>query len=639
MGKRLNAIYQDQRIAEEFCNFKCDYCEGFCPSEYSLRKDEKGNLYVPNEWYEIINKLPEDVKRYFKDSRTIDDFYDLSYEIMKRTKNMVSTDILKISGGELTINKNLSEFVDKIHNNYLSVQILTNGLNLNEQEIEKYKEMGNISFQISVDGVTGETNYARTHNPKNTEKVLKNIDYMLELGLGVEINCVLTKYNTNNFLSFLERFKNANNFIVVPRPVRGEPKELLTFSKEQALRFEKTINDNFNRFEKILPPREYFNRLIYLMKNDKKNWNCYTPYYILSIDGYGNFEKCPCGLIDKNQKNIMNKNEKINDILMDSKYKVPNNYEKCKYCMTQYEIINLYIEGKITKEELKKVPSLSKEEIILHIDEIKEGIILKNIKESLEKEYNLCINNVKKNDESTDGNVYMIYTTDKVKYVVKIYKDLIHTKNMINLHKLLIENGLNVPKIIETTQNENYIKIINDNYLVVYSYMEGEPVGWSSKYSKLSNSMIENIATTINKLHTITNNNKFKFKDVPYINNNKDLYESVLHFDLTRNNIFFESGNVEVIDFDDAKYGPSICDISIIIANLFFSKSYGVDLEGVNSFINKYYENNPERKEKERPLIKKYAIEWIDYILDGNEFDTSTTESFGIKRELIKNNL
>ena len=38
-------------------------------------------------------------------------------------------------------------------------------------------------------------------------------------------------------------------------------------------------------------------------------------------------------------------------------------------------------------------------------------------------------------------------------------------------------------------------------------------------------------------------------------------------------------------------------------------------------------------------LIKKYALKWIDYILDENEFDTSTTESFEVKRKLIIENM
>ena len=40
-------------------------------------------------------------------------------------------------------------------------------------------------------------------------------------------------------------------------------------------------------------------------------------------------------------------------------------------------------------------------------------------------------------------------------------------------------------------------------------------------------------------------------------------------------NIFFKYGigcKISFIDFDDAKYGPSVCDVAIAISNLFFSK-------------------------------------------------------------------
>ena len=91
---------------------------------------------------------------------------------------------------------------------------------------------------------------------------------------------------------------------------------------------------------------------------------------------------------------------------------------------------------------------------------------------------------------------------------------------------------------------------------------------------------------------------------LPFENNNTR--KSVLHFDLTRNNIFKESNKkISIIDFDDAKYGDSICDIAILIANLFFSKTRGVDLEGMEEFINQYYANDIILKDKEKPLIKK----------------------------------
>lgn len=111
--------------------------------------------------------------------------------------------------------------------------------------------------------------------------------------------------------------------------------------------------------------------------------------------------------------------------------------------------------------------------------------------------------------------------------------------------------------------------------------------------------------------------------------------KSAVHFDLTRANIFLQKGKISFIDFDDAKYGGSVCDVAILIANLFFSKTRGVDIEGMQTFIEKYYGNNNELKNIEQPLIKKYALNWINYILNDNEFDSSTKDSFNVRYDLI----
>lgn len=628
-------IYQDQRVAEEFCNFRCDYCEGLCPSGYSLSKDEKGNLKVPNEWYDKIQMLPIEAKRYFKQGRKMENFYDLALEVIQKTRNILYTDILKISGGEVTTNKELLNFIKKIHKNYLSIQILTNGFNLEEQEIKEYKKMENVTFQVSIDGATAESNYAKSHNSKITERVLQNIEYMIREEIGVEINCVLTKYNTDKLLPFFEKFKNANNFIIIPRPVRGEAMTTLNFSKKQILDFEKMIYERFDEYSNILPPIEYINRLIKIMKEDKRYTECYIPFFVQSIDGYGNFEECPIGLIAESNYNIY-ESKNSSDVLI--KHRIFNDNSLCNNCTNQYEMFNLYVEGKITKEELKKIPSLNSEEIIKHIGEIKEEIIQHKIKSTLEKEYSLKVKKIEKNEQSTDGNVYIIYCEEK-KYVIKIYDNLKHTESMVKLHKYLQRFNIKIPEIIFTKETKGYAKILEEKYIVMYSFLEGNQIGWNSETGKLDNGIIKSVAKELRKIHKVTSDNdEFSLPIVPFGKNNNR--QSVVHFDLTRNNIFKNQNNeIEFIDFDDAKYGDSVCDIAILVANLFFSKTRGVDLEGMKRFIDEYYCDEKELKIKEEPLIKEYALQWVNYILNGNEFDTSTTESFEIRYKLINENL
>lgn len=641
MKNKQLVIYQDQRIAEEFCNFRCEYCGGLCPkNEYTTKKDKQGNFQVPNEWYKMIDKMPKEVKKYFDTGNNFENHYKLAYDIMEKSDEIIDTAILKISGGELTLNPNLCDFVNLIHKKYLSIQILSNGYNLKKEEILKYKEMKNVSFQISLDGTTPESNYSKTHSKFITKKVLENIGFILENDIGLEINCVLTKYNIDKFLDFLEYFKNAKKLIVVPRPVRGEARNTIDFTKQQVEMFEKIIMKNYNNYCNILPPIEYFQRLIKMMKNGKRGCSCYIPYFVQSIDGYGNFEMCPLGLMYEKNKNIMNNSVSKQDILINSDYNVNNNYNLCKYCMVQYEMFNLFVDNKIEDMDLKKLPSMNDDRIISYVKNIKELIIMKKIndlKKVICDKYNLNIVTIEKNDDSTDGNVYIISTTDD-KFVVKVYDDLNHVKSMVDLHIDLKRNGIYVPEIIKNKSNENYTKLNNDNFIIVYSFLEGVQLG--EKYKDLPEDIIKKFAVELNKVHNTTcNSNIYKLKKLPFATNKNNDRCSVLHFDLTRMNIF-ENENINVgigfIDFDDAKYGASICDVAIASANLFFSKTRGADMKGFNLFIDSYYGENIELKVKELPYIKEFAIKWIDYIMDGNEFDTSTTESFIIRKELIE---
>lgn len=618
-------IYQDQRVAEEFCNFKCDYCEGFFPSEYNLVTDKNGNLKLPENWYSKMHNYTNNVTKYFDGKRNLDSFYEIFLAILERSKEILNADILKISGGEVTLNKELAKYIKQIHKKYLKVQILTNGFLLNKEIIDEYKKMKNICVQVSIDGIDQKSNYTKSHFENVTNKVIENIDYMVECGLGVEINCVLTKYNIDHFQDFLEKYKNANNFIIIPRPVRGLPKEVLNFNKIQIEKFEKMINDNYNQYKNIIPSRKYFDRLISIMKNDIREYKCYIPYFVQSIDGYGNFEDCPIGLITDRKFNVLeNKNHKINK-------KIFNDPKLCKNCTNQYEIFNLYVEDKTSIEDLKKIPSLNSDIIISHIQKIKKEILMEEIKKILAQNYKIETSTIVKNEDSTDGNVYIA----KHKFVVKIYDDLNHVKSMIKIHNLLEENKINAPKIIVNKFGNGYSELLDNKYIIVYTFVEGQPIAWDKNTGKLNEDTIKSIADILKKMHSITKNIDLPLQRVKFDKSNENC--SLLHFDLTKNNIFINSKKeITIIDFDDAKYGNSICDVAIFIANLFFSKTRGVDLDGMKLFLNEYYNNDEKKISSKITEIKEYATSWIDYILSGNEFDTSTNESFEVRKKLIQ---
>ena len=173
--EKPKVIYLDQRVAEEFCNFQCEYCEGFYPTDYSLLKDKEGNLHVPDEWYKLVRQCPKKVQENFESGRSFKHFYDMAEKVIAKNREMLDIDILKISGGEISIYPELCNFVEKLHQDFPIVQILSNGSNISKEDILRYKMMGNITFQISLDGVTKESNYGKSHSSSVTEKVIRGI--------------------------------------------------------------------------------------------------------------------------------------------------------------------------------------------------------------------------------------------------------------------------------------------------------------------------------------------------------------------------------------------------------------------------------------------------------------------------------
>lgn len=263
--------------------------------------------------------------------------------------------------------------------------------------------------------------------------------------------------------------------------------------------------------------------------------------------------------------------------------------------------------------------------------------MIMELKQSIQENYDIKITEITKNEESTDGNVYIINSSNK-KYVVKVYDSLDHVKNMIDVYKILKKNKINAPVIINTNENKMYISLFKTKYVIVYSFLKGKQIEF--KNNRLDEITILKISRLLRKMHECTlNSNVYNLPIVEFIDYNNSLRKSILHFDITSKNVFTNDYEIYFIDFDDAKYGPCVCDVAIAVANLFFSKTRGVDKKGIESFINEYYKNDDVNKEKELPLIKEIAINWIDDILNYNNFDSSMKDSLKIKRKLIEDNL
>ena len=248
-----------------------------------------------------------------------------------------------------------------------------------------------------------------------------------------------------------------------------------------------------------------------------------------------------------------------------------------------------------------------------------------DLKEIMKSEYGIDIESVSKSDESTDGNVY-IMSGHKEKYVIKVYGNYAHAESMAKLHEYLHVHDLNVPFIIKNLSGEYITTAFDGKYIVCYSFAKGVKL----KQTDLTDDRIIAVAEYLTKLHSV-DINEFNLETVPFkITSNR---QSVLHFDVTKQNIFVDetTNDISFIDFDDAKFGSAVSDVAIALTNLFISRANGADIDGMKLFVNAYYNEDVSLKKVEMPLVKKAALEWLQRTLNNEKLGSSIIEGLNNK--------
>jgi|GEM_PF-2346416 len=343
--QRVNFVFQDQRILDEACNLACGYC---APSGFPMRIDREQNANMPEAWRGDLKLLPI-VDAMMPDKPKVADFFDIGRTVIAGMQEQAGVEILKLSGGEITLHSGLVDYVREVHQDYTAVQILTNGIKLTTEQIDAFGGMGNIYFQVSLDGTRPETNRARTPNARLTERVVANMRRISEHGMPIEINCVLTNRNTGEFSTMLDDLRGVGDIIVIPRPVRGGAKELMNCTPDQLATFKTTVLDRYAEYADLLPPKVYLERLVTMMEVGARTDRCYVPFFVQGVDNYGNCETCSCGGTLPLLGNVLdNPDEVFDKHRQEENYDPGADYDDCNYCMTQFELFNLFIEGSIS---------------------------------------------------------------------------------------------------------------------------------------------------------------------------------------------------------------------------------------------------------------------------------------------------
>lgn len=352
----------DMVCAESKCNLRCDYCL----TETSNFKEDCNGKSNEKIGIEYTYAEGSDFKRRLD-------------KISETIHNEMHTLILKISGGEILMLPNINEYILQEAKRYEAVQVLTNGVLLNDELLHLYKKAGNIFLQISIDSNILEGNYYRTKNNRLLECILKNLDKAYEYQIPVEINCVLTDRNCANFDQFAQYLtKYDSNVVVFPFPVRGALRDKY-YPKKEDLGGIRRVLDNYEQFAKIMAPKPYMEALMDYLVTDKRDIKCY-----LCECSYGTFDDgivTPCSnywfkslgnMIDNPDEVLGNIDEDKIYLLMDKKQHL---IEQCNHCFTPWEHLNLYLNGRMTLDELTKSALYSMPRVKQRIIAIKEELL------------------------------------------------------------------------------------------------------------------------------------------------------------------------------------------------------------------------------------------------------------------------
>lgn len=335
MQNKKQAVFLDATVLES-CNLNCDYC-----------RDEV--IFDKTELADLTGRIEK--------ALSIAAFVDF--------------DVFKISGyGEITLLENLSPVIDLVRDKRLL--IITNATGLTPSLVDEVIEHPDPSICISLDGHTIEMNVHRHLSQSQLDRIFTVFSYIQTQGVPLEINTVLTQQNINSFRRYLDfLLEQGHSCAVFPFPVRR-----FLFMKEgdyfptaaQVESFERQVMGNYDFYQSILPPHPYLERLITFMKEKRRSSVCTVPHFVVGINGSMDVLGCPCGPTETLGNLGRDSDEYLLANLLNNR---KGRWGGCANCFNHYEAISMYMTGEIDGEEILRIPSISSESILSHLEEIK----------------------------------------------------------------------------------------------------------------------------------------------------------------------------------------------------------------------------------------------------------------------------
>lgn len=334
--KRLLYLMNDFVVQEHVCNLRCLYCLNF---ENELKGTQP---WVPVEQIDL---------------NTGGKGFTRALQVLELCRRKADAPILRISGGEILAIAGGVSFIEQTSANWEKVQILTNATLLGGETLERLSAISSINLCCSIDGHTPELNSLRTRNPRLAQSIIDGVLGAIKAGIPVEINTVLTGHNIEalyDFACYLADLPRTADLRLIPFPVRGKVADDVAPSAEQLTSLYKLLDD-YGRFESILPPRAYLERLCNFYEHARRTFRCHVPLAFIQSFDDGVIASCSnCWAVSLGNlledENVFHQigEAKIHKLFLRPRPRVPF----CQSCFTPFDIVNVYLDDECSLDEI-----------------------------------------------------------------------------------------------------------------------------------------------------------------------------------------------------------------------------------------------------------------------------------------------
>lgn len=215
--------------------------------------------------------------------------------------------------------------------------------------------------------------------------------------------------------------------------------------------------------------------------------------------------------------------------------------------------------------------------------------------------------------------ITMIVTDGGRKCVLKMFGETETAELVASFQDFLHNRGLRVPCVI-AGNDKKITKHHEDRTLVLMEFVEGHGISWDDEGKKLKDELVKSIAQMIARMHLAVLKAENEEKLKPFVGgssllpsgeqiyglNLSQMRKALVHGDLTRENILVSPSYdsvVAIIDFGDASYNYLAYDLAVVLTQVFVTKTWGIDIQGIQSFMAHYNKLNPLFTAEQKALL------------------------------------